>query len=321
MDIRAISDTELASFDALAREHGTVFHSVAWTALFGDDLVRYGVFQKNGDLIAGFCLRRLVVLGMEVFRTPPFTPQCGPFFRIKAQKPVAVLEARREILDAVAEFLDRRSCALVSVGLDPRIQDTLPFVWRKFKVVPRYTYVLDLASSLEDVQANMSPATRNDISKATRDGLVVRQTTDPKVIRDLVRETFARQHVHTDAQHLDAILFRFSNPGNSFMFTTCRGDSAIAGCFVVYDTRTAYYLLGGAKADERHHGAGALALIEAIKHAKQLRIATFDFEGSMIPAIERYFRRFGGQLTPYFTVNKAWLPLEIGLKLFKRELF
>ncbi|MEI7935618.1 MAG: GNAT family N-acetyltransferase [Verrucomicrobiota bacterium] len=321
MNIREISDTESASYDGLAREHGTVFHSAAWTALFGDGLVRYGVFQKNGDLIAGFCLRRIVVLGMEVFRTPPFTPQCGPFFRIKAQKPVAVLEARREILDAVAEFLDRRSCALVSVGLDPRIQDTLPFVWRKFKVVPRYTYVLDLASSLEDVQANMSPATRNDISKATRDGLVVRQTTDPMVIRDLVRETFARQHVHTDAQHLDAILFRFSNPDNRFMFTTYRGDSPIAGCFIVHDSKTAYNLLAGYKAAEKHHGAGALAVFEAIKHAKVIGLKTFDFEGSMIPAIERYFRGFGGRLTPYFAVNKAWLPLEIGLKFFKRELF
>jgi len=321
MNIRAISDTELASYEALAREHGTLFHSAAWAALFGDRMVRYGVFQKNGDLVGGFCIQRTVTLGITVLRTPLFTPHCGPFFWIKAQNPVAILESRREILHAVADFLDRRSCALVSVSLAPQIQDMLPFVWRKFKVVPRYTYVLDLTSSFDDVQGNMSPVRRNDISKAARDGLVVRQTTDPAVIRDLVRETFARQQVQTNAQHLDAILFRFSNPANSFMFTTYRGDSAIAGCFVVHDTRTAYYLLGGSNADQRHHGAGALALLEAIKHAKKLGIAAFDFEGSMIPAIERYFRGFGGRLTLYFSVNKAWLPVEIMLKFFRRELF
>jgi hypothetical protein len=30
---------------------------------------------------------------------------------------------------------------------------------------------------------------------------------------------------------------------------------------------------------------------------------------------------FGGELEPYFTVNKANLPLEMGLKFRKRELF
>ena len=62
-------------------------------------------------------------------------------------------------------------------------------------------------------------------------------------------------------------------------------------------------------------------MIESIRHAKELGLKTFDFEGSVIPAIERYFRGFGGKLTPYYRVNKAWLPLEMALKLVKRQLF
>jgi hypothetical protein len=30
---------------------------------------------------------------------------------------------------------------------------------------------------------------------------------------------------------------------------------------------------------------------------------TFDFEGSGIPAIEKFFRSFGGALTPYFCIT------------------
>jgi len=41
----------------------------------------------------------------------------------------------------------------------------------------------------------------------------------------------------------------------------------------------------------------------------------------MLPEVERFFRGFGGDLVPYFTVNKAWLPLEFMLKLLKREQF
>ena len=59
-----------------------------------------------------------------------------------------------------------------------------------------------------------------------------------------------------------------------------------------------------------HHGA-----------AKDRGLAIFDFEGSVILPIERYFRGFGGTLTPIISVHKAWLPLEMGLKLVRRSLF
>ncbi len=41
----------------------------------------------------------------------------------------------------------------------------------------------------------------------------------------------------------------------------------------------------------------------------------------MFESIEKYFRAFGGDLVPYYRINKAFLPLEILLKFIKRELF
>jgi len=316
-----VSSAETASYDALARTCGTVFHSPAWTALFGERLTRCGICGKNGDLLGGFHLYKTRLLGATAWQNPPFTPQCGPFWVIKAKNPVAILEAKREMLDALAGFLDGRAHALVSVSLDPGIQDALPFVWRKFKVVPGYTYVLDLSRSLEEIKNNMSSVRRNDIAKAQRDGLVARKVTDLAVVQELVHNTFARQHVHTRERLLEAILFRFPNGNNSYSFATYQGETPIACCFIVHDARIAYYLLGGYRAEEKHHGAGALALLEAIAHAKELGLTAFDFEGSMIPVVERPFRGFGGQLTPYFMINKAWLPLEMILKCVRREWF
>jgi hypothetical protein len=120
---------------------------------------------------------------------------------------------------------------------------------------------------------------------------------------------------------LDAILFRFASDQNCYAFCTYRDDTPVACSFVVHDRETAYYLLGGYHTELKHHGAGVMAMVSAIRHAKALRLRLFDFEGSMVPAIERYFRGFGGSLTPYFTVNKAFLPVEIGLKFIKRQLF
>nr|HPR68216.1 methicillin resistance protein [Kiritimatiellia bacterium] len=64
-----------------------------------------------------------------------------------------------------------------------------------------------------------------------------------------------------------------------------------------------------------------LAVWEAIRHAKEAGLETFDFEGSVIPPIERFFRGFGGRLTPYYTVNKGWRPLETAMKFLRRGFF
>jgi hypothetical protein len=321
MKIRAIADPDLGEYDALAREHGTVFDSLAWTDLYLDHATRYGVFQDNGDLIGGFCLYRQSRFGSTVLRNSPFTPHCGPFFLTRARNPVALLEERRGVIEAMAKFLDEEAPAIVLLALAPVIRDALPFYWAQFKVVPNYTYELDLSVSLDQIRMNMSAGRRNDVSKARRDGLTVRLTRENGVVRDLVLATFSRQVKKVSEAHLSAILFRFSNERNSYAFTTYRGDCAIATSFVVHDARTAYYLLGGYRADEKHHGAGALALFEAIAHAKAIGLRTFDFEGSVIPQIERHFRGFGGTLVPYYTVNKAWLPLEMGLKFLRRAAF
>lgn len=321
MKLRALVASEWPAYDELARQHGTLFHRLDWLALFGPRIQAYGLFDEGENLVGGLALHHARRWGLDVVRSAPFTPTCGPFLAVKSQHPVAVLEERRKALDCLVQFLRARRPALCMLPLDQRITDALPFFWDRYKVIPHYTYLLDLTPAPEQLLRNLSAERRKNISKAQRDGLQVRQTTDMRVVLELVLATFARQQKSLDRAGLEGILFRYANPENSFAFVTYRDDQPIAACFVVHGGTTAYYLLGGYRAEERHHGAGAAAMFAAIRHAQALGLKTFDFEGSVIPEIERYFRGFGGQLTPYLTVNKAALPLEIVLKFFKRRIF
>lgn len=321
MNVRVIEQSEYAVWDELVHQHGALFNRLDWLSIFGDKMQTLGLFDAGGTMIGGMSLYQECRWGLRILRRAPFTPTCGPFIAIKSQNPVAILEERRKALDCMVDYLEIKSAAICMLPLDRRISDALPFLWRGYKVTPNYTYLLDLSQPIEQIKKNMSSERRKNIAAAGRDGLSVRQTTDMSVVRDLVLATFGRQDKSVDKVILEAILFKYANPSNSLAFTTYRGDSPIATCFVVHDSETAYYLLGGYSESERHHGAGALAMFEAITCSKAMGLKTFDFEGSVIPAIERYFRGFGGQLKPYFTVNKAWLPLEMVLKLSKRGNF
>jgi len=77
-----------------------------------------------------------------------------------------------------------------------------------------------------------------------------------------------------------------------------------AAVFVVWQKQSAWYIAGGGDPSLRHSGAHSLVLWEAIQQVAQFT-DIFDFEGSMMPGVERFFREFGGIQTPYFTIQKG----------------
>ena len=75
-----------------------------------------------------------------------------------------------------------------------------------------------------------------------------------------------------------------------------------AAVYLINVNSTIYYLIGGGDPNYRNSGATSLLIFEGLKIAKEQN-ASFDFEGSMIEPIERFFRAFGSSQTPYFQVK------------------
>jgi hypothetical protein len=73
---------------------------------------------------------------------------------------------------------------------------------------------------------------------------------------------------------------------------------------VIHDQEKAYLLLSGYESDKKHGGAGIGCVWELIKKCQNSQIPIFDFEGSMLTEVEQYFRGFGGELVPYFMIEK-----------------
>lgn len=316
---------EVDKFNNIAKEVGTIFNTFSWLKIFGDKIHLFGIYNKNKELIGGFCLSEEMRFGLKILRNPYFTPHIGIFIKYPLLlKYVSKLSLDKEILQSVSRFVNSLNYSIISFSLNRHIIDTQPFIWSKFKVVPRYTYVIPLEKNDKEIWGGFSSERKHSVRKAIKDGLVVKQNFDMSIVKNLVNITFYRQGRRLEKKlndYLDKILFDFANGENSFSFVVDEDSKPISAAFCVYDKNTAYYLLGGYDYKNKHHGAGALALWECIKYAKKLGLKEFDFEGSMVPQIERYFRNFGGKLMPYYCVNKAKLPIEILLKFVKREVF
>jgi lipid II:glycine glycyltransferase (peptidoglycan interpeptide bridge formation enzyme) len=75
--------------------------------------------------------------------------------------------------------------------------------------------------------------------------------------------------------------------------------------YLVWDSTSAYRLLSGDDPNLRNSGSGIFLTWETIKYTKNvLGLNRFDFQGSMIPAIEKVRRSFGAKQVPYFQIWK-----------------
>jgi len=314
---RPLAPSDNNAWDTLALRHGCIFDSRSWTDLSGNSLNRFGIYDRGGVLRGGFCTWGGRRLWLIVVRNPPYTPRIGPFFESRATNPAARTNEQRAMVEAVAKCLTSSGAAVTSLGLSMGITDCLPFFWRGWRVIPHYTYRINLGQDQNVLLAAMSPERRKNVRKAESDGVSVEAVVDTRAVRRLVIGTFARQKRAFPVPHMEAIFSQFPPGESSYCFVASSDGKPVAAVYVVYDSRAAYYLIGG-YADDAHHGAGALAMWHAILKAKALGLETFDFEGSVVPQIERYFRGFGGQLTPVFGVYRGWLPIEIGLKLLPK---
>jgi lipid II:glycine glycyltransferase (peptidoglycan interpeptide bridge formation enzyme) len=322
MKLKKLTDDKKDNYEKIVDSQGIIFNTMPWLKIFGDRIQIYGIYDKGDNLIGGFHLYKQKKFGLTIYCDPPFTSYIGPFLQVKAKNPAAVMRTWKEVLSLMADFFDNLPYSVISVSLNRSIIDTRPFIWKKFKVIPRYTYIIDLEKSIEDIWGNLFFKKRNDIRKAEKDGIVVKRSNDFEIVNCLISKTFLRQKKKKYQQYyINEVFSRFANDSNSFSVITFKNNKPNSGVFCIYDKNNVYQLFSAYDHNNKHHGAVSLSTWESIKYSKELGLKHFDFCGSMIPRIDRNFRQYGGQLSTYYRINKAKLPLEILLKFYKRELF
>jgi hypothetical protein len=181
----------------------------------------------------------------------------------------------------------------------------LPFYWRGFSQPTRYTYRLSDLTDLTSIWAGVRENIRREIRKAEKI-VALRDDLDIEHFIRVWALTFARQGARLPVSM--ELLYRLDAACDKrhcrrMFFAEDAHGRVHAAAYVVWNADCAYYLMGCGDPELRNSGAGSLVLWEAIRFASTVS-RQFDFEGSMIEPVERFFRAFGGEPIPFFSLSK-----------------
>ncbi len=193
----------------------------------------------------------------------------------------------------------------IDINLHPSLDLFLPFHWAGFDVRPRYTYWLPLTGGMKAVEAGFSSSTRRNLGKCRKAGCYTRLAESPDNLLMLARQNDIFDAGHEQAfRRIWQVLVQHGC-GRLYEAFTADGRLAGAAAYALDGVRT-IYLSSALEPELRTSEAGTLLVVEGIATACRNQCSWFDFEGSMIPSVERFFLRFNPVGKVYWNVSKRW---------------
>jgi CelD/BcsL family acetyltransferase involved in cellulose biosynthesis len=249
----------------------TPFHHPAWSRLLAET---YGFRpfalvhrDSEGDIVEGLPVVEVVLpFSRRRWVSLPFTDYCPP------------LTLGRELHNDFGRDLDiARSAAAVA-----RLEVRAPVVADGVQLEERaFRHVVPLTADDEDVLRRVHPQMRRNVSKALREGVVVRPGESES---DLV-DVFYRLHLMTrrrlgvpvQPQRYFRLLWRLLlEPGHGRLFLAYHGTEAIGGVVILAWKGTAIYKYGAWDERARRFRPNNLLFWRAIQWSIQEGATTFD---------------------------------------------
>lgn len=234
---------------------------------------------------------------------PIFAQFLGLLFAPFDFLPHKELDLQKKIINKTIDLLPG-NLKIVSYNFNPRFEYFLPFHWRGFNITPRLSYQLILDKDMGEIASNYSSSIKNHIKKSERNKL---QCVENNAIEELLELSYANNILNR------ANCTRFKNLwqevilrdlGYCLYIKDGNNNTHCGGAFLK-DRDKIIFLLVATKKELKKYGSTAFLINESIKRAwENPQYKFFDFEGSMIEPVEKYFRGFNPTPIIYFNIGK-----------------
>lgn len=259
--------------------------------------------KRDGKIVARLPYIKTKRLGFKLLGMPEYTQTLGYWIEDTGAKNARKNARAKELISEMINLLPKGYS--VDLDLDHSCDYLFPFRWKGYNINMAYSYRLEDIHDTEVLWNGFADNIRREIKKAQK----ILTVEGNHSIDDLIlmqNKTFERQGRNRNGsddliKRIDAALL--DHQARKLLCAVDSDGRIHAASYFVYDTNCCYYLIGGGNPELRTSGASSLLMWEGIKFASTVS-HSFDFEGSMIEPIERFFRAFGGVPTPYWRATK-----------------
>lgn len=214
---------------------------------------------------------------------------------------------KAEIIEIAKEY----KCAFVRVRPQLESNDFSKNLFKSlgFRSAPMHLHAeltnqLDITKPTEELMANMRKATRYEIRKAEKIGVIIKESSDPKDIQgfyDLQLDTARRQgFVPFSYKFLHEQFMVFASSHHAVLYSAFFEKNLLAQGFIIFYGKEGVYHYGASTTEGRNYPGAYLIQWCAIQEAKKRGMTRYNFWGVAAEEHHRFanlsmFKRgFGG---------------------------
>ncbi len=272
---------------------GTLFHQTTWMEPL-DPVVR--VVRDTNGICAGLLSVPGKRLGIKGYHLPPYTSIHGPLVRDSAKGRIS--SARSEERKWLGDLLDGLGPQAHLDFMIPTQELDLPaYVQRGYQI--GYWMSHEVEGSYQDWQAGIASTQRSKLKKLQKEvdqgQLNIRLQGGCEDVLALATETSARKGYNMNLPTLQALLRPELEGSYWTVVRVMQEDDLLCGAIMLHDKKRAWYVINGVRRDlqDIHRWTNLLVLSASIEWSLTTG-RVFDFEGSLLPGVEDFYRMMGG---------------------------
>jgi len=277
----------------------------------------WGEFRKKTGVIV---IRKLDIAKYEGYQLTihkiPHTPYTIGYLP-KGKLPTKELIEELKIVGKENKciFIQLEPDVIKDEKLKSEVLDSLPSA--AHPLFTKYTFVLDITKSEDELLKQMHPKTRYNIRVAQKHGVIVEEDNSGGAFQkylDLTQETTKRQKFYAHSMQYHKTQWQTlphthsKNTLSSHLIVARHNKNILVAWIVFVFNDTLYYPYGASSTENREIMASNLQMWETIRFGKRLGLQTFDMWGALGPTpnptdpwfgFHRFKQGYGAVLTEF----------------------
>jgi Acetyltransferase (GNAT) domain len=269
----------------------------------------YWVVQKGDEWVAALPVTWKRRFGRPFYAGLPLAAYSTILYRpTTGGHPASTTREHLEVTEALLTEVARR-CSMTSLLLSPTIDDARPWIWSRWRTLPRYTYVIDLRSEMK-----LTDSVRRHVRKCEEGGFRISDEWDLPRFQSALNETKQRQgfDLAISPESLRVLAHSLREARLAWMRSALDPRGELAASQIVLSipgTERACMWVAGASNQHLQSGASSWLMVKIAEAAKQRGHASYDLCGADIASVARFKAELGGRLVHYFQVDapRNWM--------------